>query len=376
MQTVTKLDKAKAQIVLDYPFYAAILLRRKLIRNDTIPTLAVDARANIYYNHDFVESLTVPQLVWGLCHEVGHVIAQHALRKGSREHKKWNYAGDAWINDVLDDNNIGQRIEGCVDMKGSKDKTTEQIYDELPEGCKIGNGGSGDKDGLGDDIIYGSGPDGQGKPISPDEAKEIEGQIKIEIAEAAQAAKMRGKLSASLANLVANILEVKTPWYDILEKYMTSCVQQNQSWRRRNRRFDDYLPSTDKLPQMGELVVQVDVSGSISKSELDYYNGHLSRIIAQCRPDKVHVLYTDTEVQKHVEFDCGEEVNLEFYSGGGTHMPAGFDFCAEHGIDPQVFVCLTDGYTDFGSAPEYPVVWCISSDIEAPHGENIHFELN
>jgi predicted metal-dependent peptidase len=56
-------------------------------------------------------------------------------------------------------------------------------------------------------------------------------------------------------------------------------------------------------------------------------------------------------------------------------MPAGFDYCDEHGITPDVFVCLTDGYTDFGQAQHYPVVWCISSDIEAPHGENIHFEM-
>ena len=364
----TKLEKAKAQIVLDHPFFAAILLRRKLIRDDTIQTLAVDARANIYYNHDFIESLTVPQIVWGLCHEVGHVIGQHAIRKGARNHKKWNYAGDAWINDTLDDSNVGQRIPNTVNMAGSKDKTTETIYDELPDN-------HGDN-GLGDDVIYGVGSDGGGKPLTPDEIKEIEGQIKIEIAEAAQAAKMRGKLSGKLAEMVAGLLEVKTPWYDILEKHMTACVAQGQSWRRPNRRFvDHYLPSVDKLPQMGELVVQVDVSGSISKKELDYYNGHLSRIIEQCRPEKVHVLYTDTEVQKHVEFECGEGVQLEFYSGGGTDMPAGFDFLAKQGIDPQVFVCLTDGYTGFGEDPGYPVVWCISSDVEAPWGENIHFEL-
>jgi predicted metal-dependent peptidase len=363
----TKLEKAKAQIVLDHPFFAAILLRRKLICDNSIPTLAVDARANIYYNKDFIESLTVPQIVWGLCHEVGHVIGQHAVRVGARDRKKWNYAGDAWINDTLDDSNVGQRIQNTVNMPGSKDKTTEQIYDELPDD-------PGDN-GVGSDIVFGEGVDGNGKPLTPDEIREIEGQIKIEIAEAAQAAKMRGKLSGKLQQIVADLLEVKTPWYDILEKHMTSCVQQGQTWRRRNRRFDDYLPSTDKLPQMGELVVQVDVSGSISRQELAAYNGHLSRIISQCRPDKVHVLYTDTEVQRHDEFECGEEVALEFYSGGGTDMPAGFEYCAEHGIDPQVFVCLTDGYTGFGTDPGYPVVWCISSDVEAPFGENIHFEL-
>lgn len=267
----TKLEKAKAQIVLDHPFFAAILLRRKLICDNSIPTLAVDARANIYYNNDFLESLTVPQIVWGLCHEVGHVIGQHAIRKGARNHKKWNYAGDAWINDTLDDSGVGQRIPNTVDMAGSKDKTTESIYDELPDN-------HGDN-GLGDDVIYGSGVDGSGKPLTPDEIKEIEGQIKIEIAEAAQAAKMRGKLSGRLEKMVADMLEVKTPWYEILEKHMTACVAQGQSWRRPNRRFvDHYLPSVDKLPQMGELVVQVDVSGSISRPELAAYNGHLSRL--------------------------------------------------------------------------------------------------
>ena len=86
-------------------------------------------------------------------------------------------------------------------------------------------------------------------------------------------------------------------------------------------------------------------------------------------------MYTDTDVVKHEVFECGDEVALTFYSGGGTHMPAGFDYCANEGIDPDVFVCLTDGYTDFGDAPSYPVVWCISSDVEAPYGENVHFEL-
>lgn len=368
IRKATKLEKAKAQIVMDHPFFASILLKRPLTKTDAIPTLAVDARGRIYYNEQFVESLTVPQIVWGLCHEVGHVIGQHATRCGTRNKRKWNYAGDAWINDTLDDANIGQHIPHTVNMPGSKNDTVENIYDKLPEG-EDGNSPGG----TGEDIIY---TDMDGNPLTPDEVREVEGQIKVDIAEAAQAAKMRGALSGKLAEIVADLLDVKTPWYEILEKHCVARVNQGLSWRRPNKRFCDvYMPSTDKLPQMGELVVQVDVSGSISKTELDYYNGHLSRIIEQCRPMKTHVIYTDTEVKRHDEFDCGEEVKLEFFSGGGTHMPAGFDYCAEHGIDPDVFVCLTDGYTDFGSDPGYPVVWCISSDVQAPHGENVHFEM-
>ena len=379
MATPSKMDKAKAQIVLDQPFFASILLRRKLVETDKIPTLAVNQAGTIYYNNEFTEKLPVPQLVWGLCHEVLHVVGQHASRRGHRNPKKWNYAGDAWINDTLDDAGIGERIPQTVNMPGSKDDTVENIYNALPEQdgnddgkCDFGQPG-GSNDGLGDDIIEGG---DDGNPMTEDEKREIEGQIKVEIAEAAQAAKMRGKLSGRLQDMVTSILDVKTPWHEILEKHMVSQVKQGQTWRRANRRYQDvYLPSTDKLPQMGELVIQVDVSGSISKQELDHYNGHLQRIIEQCRPDKTHVLYTDTEVVRHDEFDCGEEFHLSFFSGGGTDMPAGFKYCAEHGIQPDVFVCLTDGYTDFGEPQDYPIVWCISSDMEATHGENIHFEL-
>lgn len=385
MKQASKLDKAKAQIVLDHPFFASILLRRQLIKDDSIPTLAVDAKGRIYYNEKFVESLTVPQVVWGLCHEVGHVIGQHAVRRGTRNPRKWNYAGDAWINDTLTDAKVGDPIPNCVDMPGSKNDTVENIYANLPEGdCGGGQGGdqSGDGNGgfpapggTGEDIIYGDGQNG-GKQLTPDEIREIEGEIKVQIAEAAQAAKMRGKLSGKLAEIVADLLDVKTPWYEILEKHCTARVQQGQSWRRPNKRFvDAYLPSMDKLPQMGELVVQIDVSGSISRQELAYYNGHLSRIIEQCRPSKVHAIYVDTAVQRHDEFECGDEVKLEFYSGGGTDMPVGFDYLAEQGIEPDVMVILTDGYTPFGDDPGYPVVWCISSDIESPWGENVHFEM-
>jgi predicted metal-dependent peptidase len=368
----TKLDKAKAQIVLDHPFFASILLKRKLTPRNDLPTLAVNARGDIFYNEKFIEGLTVPQVVWGLCHEIGHVIGQHALRIKHRKHKKWNYAGDAWINDMLDDAGVGQRIPNTVDIKGSKDKTTETIYDELPDGGDGGDGGGdeGFDNGLGDDIMQ--------EDLTESEIKEIEANSKVEIAQAAQAAKARGKLPGKLAEIVADILNVKTPWYDILERYMTDCVKQDYTWTKPNRKHIGagvYLPSVASEPAMGELAIQVDVSGSISKRELDYYNGHLARIVKQCNPSKVHILYTDTSVQKYVEFQQGEDIQLEFYSGGGTDMPAGFDYLNEKGIDPCVFVCLTDGYTGFGEPPSYPVVWCISSNVEADHGETIHFEM-
>jgi predicted metal-dependent peptidase len=364
---VTSLDKAKVSIVTQHPFFASILMKRQLIDDETIPTAAVDQRGQIYINPVWFNTLSVDEIVFVLAHEIGHVIGQHATRRGTRNAKKWNIAGDAWINDMLKASGIGQPIKGCVDMPGSKDETVDEIYNKLPDGDGEGPGGTGD------DIIE------RGSPLTPEEATRVDAETRVEIAQAAQAAKAQGKMPAALAKIIADLIDPGTPWHEILERYMTSYTRGDYTWSRPNRRFADiaYLPSTGKLPEMGEVVIQVDVSGSISQRELAYYNGHLSRIIEQCNPERVHVLYVDTQVCKHQVFEQGEEVTLEFYSGGGTDMEAGFDFIAKEGIDPEVFVCLTDGYTDFSvaNAPSYPVLWCISSDIEAPYGENIHFSL-
>lgn len=365
---VTTLDRAKVAIVTQHPFFASILMKRKLIEDNTIPTAAVDQRGQIYYNKSFVDKLSVDELVFLLCHEVGHVIGQHTLRRGSRNAKRWNIAGDAWINDMLKDAGVGQFINGGVDMPGSKDETVDQIYNKLPDDP------SGDgPGGTGSDLIE------RGTPLTEEEADRIDAETRVEIAQAAQAAKAQGKMPGALAKIIADLIDPGTPWHEILERYMTSFTKGDYSWARPNRRFAQYayLPSVGNTTQMGQVVIQVDVSGSITPTELAYYNGHMKRIIEQCGPEKVHVLYVDTHVARHDVFERGEEFELEFFSGGGTDMEAGFDYLAEHGIDPEVFVCLTDGYTSFHNekAPNYPVVWCISSNVEAPYGDNIHFTM-
>lgn len=385
---VSKLDKARAQIVLDHPFFASILLKYPLIERKDIPTLAVDQRGQIYYNPEFVESLPVPQIVWGLCHEVLHRVGQHGTRRKHRDHTKWNFAGDAWINDTLDKCGVGQRIPNCVDLDGSAEKTVETIYDTLPQSPQqcFGKGqkgkGKGDQqgqqnpmegDGIGEDMID------EGKPLSESEAQEIEARNKIDMAEAAQVAKMKGKLPGVLAKIVSDTIESKTPWFEILERFMTEKATFDQSWAKPNRRYlaqDVYLPSMQSEAAMGEIVIQVDISGSVSKKEIEYYNGHMKRIISQCRPLKVHVIYTDTHVQKYEQFEQGEEAEITYHSGGGTHMPEGFNWVNKRGIEPAAFICLTDGYTDFGKAPDYPVIWCISSEVQATHGETVHFEMH
>ena len=360
-----KISKAKTQIVLNHPFWAVILLKRELILDYSVPTAAINKRSQIKINPAWAKDFTVQQLMFLMCHEVGHEMFDHINRRNHRDAKRWNYAGDAVINDLLKQCQIGEFIEGGVDMPGSMDKTADKVYNELPE--DNGQGG-----GIGQDI------DDSGDPMTAEEIDQHTAQVQVELAQAAQAAKMAGKLPGVLEKMVSDILAVKTPWQDILERHMVSFVRGDYTWSRPNRRFMSagyYLPSTGQKQSMGTIVLVVDVSGSVTKREMAYYGGHFARIVELCHPEKVHVIYVDTQVQTHVEFNQGEEVSLQYDGCGGTHMPAAFDWAAKEGIDPDVMVFLTDGATDFGDAPGYPVVWCISSDKVADHGETVHFDM-
>ena len=364
------LTKAKASLILSHPFFASILLHSALVSTDKVPTLAVDARGKIYYNPEFMAKLIVPQLVWGLAHECLHKMLDHAGRRGHREHGKWNYACDAVINDTLTTSKVGEPIPHCVDMPGSKDKTSEEVYNELPESP---SGSSPmDGDGLGDDLH-------DDPTMSEAERSEIEVTIKIQIAQAAQAARMQGKMPASLQRLVDEILNVKTPWFDILERHMTGLVKSDYTWSRPNRRYigaGHYLPSMNSTPAMGEMVLVVDTSGSIGSDEMNMFAGHMNRILETCKPAKLHVVYCDAAVGSVDEY-TPDDLPAVFKTpsgGGGTDFKPPFDWVDEQGLQPDCLVYLTDGYGDFPEQPSYPTIWLMTTDVQAPFGEVVRFE--
>lgn len=385
-----KLRKAITAIILDHPLVATTLLKHPITTHPKVKTFGIDQRGQIYYNEEFVASLPVQQIVFGLAHEVFHRMSLHWLRKAGRDKERWNIACDAWINDTLDRAKIGELIPDIVNIPGSADTTAEKIYDTLPEpepepedihgqGRHPGNSGDGTNPpppGAGGDPIEDDMVD-IGEPMTESQTKELEAQIKIEVAEAMAVAKQQGKLSGALASFCQAVLDVRTPWYDILERYMVNKTRRDSTWTRPNRRYEQYMPSLQSYSAMGELVVQVDVSGSVSPKELQYYSGHLSRIIDLCKPTKVHVLYTDTEVIKHMEFEEGEEFKIEFHKGGGTDMRAGIAYCHAKGLTPEVMITMTDGYTPFPDDEPIPHVWVVSSDKKAPAeaGTTVHFDM-
>ena len=377
----SKMSRAKAQLILSQPFFASLLMRRDLVERTDIKALAIDHKGNVYFNPTYVEGMEVPNIVFGLAHEVMHMVFNHAARRGARDEKRWNRAADAVVNETLIADNVGEFIQGEERYPNANNMTTEEVYDLLKD-----DNGDGDGDGKGDSP--GSQPQGglgqdllnEGQSQSEAERSEQEARLKVDIAQAAQAAKMAGKLPAGISRMVEAWLTVKTPWQQVLERFMVELVKSNEySWARPNRRFIGgglYLPGTSTEPRMGEVTIVVDTSGSIDQEMLSFFGGHINTIIEQCVPERVRVIYCDAAVN-HVDIFTPDEypVQMKAVGGGGTNLEQSWAYLEEEGITPDVAVVLTDMYTAFNFPPEFPVIWAATTDRVAPYGTTIQVEL-
>jgi len=365
----TKLDRAKTQLICHHPFFGTILLQGGITPREDIPTACVDRHGRMFYNPQWAESLSVPELMGVLAHETLHKVCLHLLRMGDRDLRRWNIATDWWINETLLADGFTLPT-GALRHPGAQDAHAEYLYTQVPIEPEAQSGDGGEGGGLSGDL------DATGPPLTPDEVATVETTTKVLVAQAAQAAKSAGKLGGALADVVAGLIASKVPWWEVLSRYMHTYVRHEYSWARPNRRYapEYYLPTPCRQPGMGTLVLTIDISGSISPEELAHYNGHLQRIVAEVRPEVLHILYTDTDVRHHTVVLPDDEVQLTHYSGGGTHMEAALNYCDAHDLDPDVWVCLTDGRTPFQrtTAP-CPTVWLITTpSITAPYGTTIH----
>jgi predicted metal-dependent peptidase len=97
--------------------------------------------------------------------------------------------------------------------------------------------------------------------------------------------------------------------------------------------------------------------------------------LGEAKPIKVHVVYFDTMVHKHVEMDPGEiEFEAQPQGGGGTSFCDLFDWAEREGINPAVAIVLTDMMGSMPTeAPPYPVVWASTEkDYTGPFGDTIY----
>ena len=400
IEAENRLIQARVKMLFQHPFFGQLAIRLKLEEaDDWCPTAATDGR-KFYYNSDFIMKLDDEEVVFLVGHELGHVMFEHFLRVEDRIKQIWNMAGDYVINYILKREKIGRVITTVSILLDEKyaDWISEDVYDDLiasgvtpqqtldmhldmsdDDGDGSGNG-KGDKEGNEDGRI------GKPSPLTPEERKALQDEIKEAMINAAQAAGA-GNVPAEFKRMINQLTEPKLNWREHICADIQTSVKHDFTFMRPNRKSfgsSVILPGMDNDHEI-DIALAIDTSGSISDSMLTDFVSEVAGIMEQFESYRIRIWQFDTAVYGYDEFthDDGRDIReYKITGGGGTDFMVNWAHMVENDIMPNKFIMFTDGYPwDEWGDPDYcDTLFLVHDEYgrgtvpEAPFGTTIKYE--
>ncbi|WP_267926057.1 vWA domain-containing protein [Desulfolithobacter dissulfuricans] len=371
-----KIKKALTSLVLSQPFFGSLALRLKLVEDPSCDTAWVNGKT-LGYNPEFIAGLSFDEVKGILAHEVMHCALGHHARRQQRNKDRWNIACDYAVNAPLLEAGF-VLPDGALHDSSWAGYSAERIYNLLPQDSdgsgqsepqpdqpdQPGQSGSGPGQSNGTDP-GGCGevrdcPGSDGRPATPSEIAQSEREWKTAMNQALTQAKAMGKVPGGMERLVKEMLEPKVNWADVLRNFLETAARNDYSWLRPNRNYlarGFYTPSLYSR-ELGDVVVAVDTSGSISQDDLNQFGSEISAILEEYNTT-VHVIYCDYNINAVESFSQDDlPLKLKPFGGGGTDFRPPFQWVEDNQVTPVCLVYLTDLYCDrYPPEPDYPVLW-------------------
>lgn len=143
------IDQIKRRLLVKYPLFGSIIANTQIVLNNNLPTAATDG-SKIFYNEEFISSLSNDEQIFVFAHEICHIAFEHIKRSKGKNIKVWNIATDSVINALLMKDGL-PIIKGGVNMPEAIGYNAEEMYEkllkELPQMEIPGGEGEGKEQG-------------------------------------------------------------------------------------------------------------------------------------------------------------------------------------------------------------------------------------
>lgn len=416
-----KLVTARTRLILDRPFLGALVLRLPLqVANPAwCPTTGTDAR-KFYYNPAYIAELRADELQFVLAHEALHCALGHFARRQHRVKHRWDLACDYAINPILIEEGL-KAPPGMILLKEYVGLTAEEIYPCIADNDhsetldqhwydKEDNPSESGQDQQSNPLNQRKPKDNTDQPqntdvqqasesnaskpnpkqpefepaanggqppppLTPQESEELAVQWQQRLAGAAQQAEQAGKLSSIMQRLVQAHLRPRLPWRHLLAHYLTGLARDDYSYTRPSTRRGNPAIFPSLKSQQLHAVVALDVSGSISDTELQECLTEINALKGQVRA-RVTLLACDAEIVKGfpLSFESWEEITLPetLVGGGTTDFRPVFDWVNQQDQQPDILIYFTDAAGLFPKImPNYPVLWLVKGGRDVPWGVRV-----
>lgn len=365
------LDKTKGRLFFmpGASWRGTLLCSHKLIWDVEAPTAWCDG-STIAFNPWYFLNLGKDERVTLLAHELDHTMYDHAGRLGDRDPELWNIAADYVINNDLDRQGYSFKdMRPLLDHKYDG-MSTEQVYELLlEEHEKKGKPKpSGSLSPLCGDLRepeQGAGAPGR---------HEIVSKI-IQAVQAAHMAKEAGSLPGEIQGVIDSFLDPVLPWEKLLRRYFTEMSNDDYSWKRPNRRYEDiYLPTMIGDNGLDHLIYYLDVSGSITDEQALRFFSEVRSIHKDLQPKLLTLVMFDTKIQDEITFTPDDAFDkIEITGRGGTSLAPVYDHIVKH--KPTAAIIFSDMYVHaMKEDPSVPLLWIVMDNPRAQvnFGKMIH----
>jgi len=364
------MSRAVTQLAFNQPFFGSIALSTGMSRDETIDTMCTDG-SSIYYAPNFVSEISFAEVEGTIAHEVMHIVLCHHLRRGNRDPFLWNCSCDYVANLICKDAGL-ELPEGILIDEQYRGMTAEQVYDRLPKNFQVPD----------DTVMLGEVKDAKnknGEAPSEAEIKQMTADVQAKAMMAAESARMRGKMPASLSAVIDEMKKADIDLHSVMSRFMSGQNPDYYSTARPNRKKIKSLkivaPTVIKTG-CGNVVFSMDTSGSVLDNEIKYFLGVANELVDEMRPTSVTVITWDSKVRTVKRYEEGEEIqSFEIGGRGGTSVSPMFSYVEDMDVECDQMICLSDmGIHDYPDDPDYPVLWVSSwsSGRPAPFGETAY----
>jgi predicted metal-dependent peptidase len=389
-----KVERAHVSIMQSklFRFYSGLTMIGKVNVSDDIPTAGTNGR-DVWYGREFLAKLNDKQMLFVVLHELSHIAWRHTTtwkHLYDKDKMLANCACDYVINlQLLDQDPDGREIEFPTDADGKRlglidekyrGMDAKQVFDLLVQEHGTGEGAS---EALGGDQ-FDEHDFESAEGMTEAEKQELGTRIQQALHQGKQLA---GKMGGDVPRDLQGLVEPQVDWREALRDMVKQVCKGSgdSSWRKFSRRHlgsDIYLPMNVDH-KVGKIVVAIDTSGSIGGDMLDTFLTEVKSICDEVRPETVDLLYWDWNVAGHEIYTESEYESLTDQTkpqgGGGTDPNCIPKYMAEHRIESEMSIVLTDGeYMNEGdwSAVNSPVIWCVvdNKSYESTTGKVIHIK--
>lgn len=389
-----RIEALTLQILEAHPFWGYLLLQVRLVPAPSLPSYAAtDVLRHIWYNPVMTCQLTNRELGFVLLHEVCHQVLATTARCNNRDQFKWNCATDYAINDMIANfamkpgagvsdqfanHRVYQMPEGTLYKPKYHEQIAEVIYEDLchqnlpspPLATVLLPGKNGNDIFVPGTCIHNGGIDIHLPLDLPLDKEENLFDRMHAATESYYVNDERGDIPGELLRRLEELSAPRLSWRRLLHCYADAILSgDDYSLARPNKR---YLVNGLVVPgryseSISSLVVSLDTSGSMSDEELHDVTSEISGMLPDAQD--ITLIVADDMVQQVITFDRLEDFlkRPRFPGGGGTDHVCVFDYIAKHHLNPQLFIGLTDLYSNFPKRrPLFPVIWLTPEDHGNP----------